>query len=339
MQGNRLVLPSGTLAPVRGDTKQDSRPSPYNQASIAAPLSPPTNNKEISTLDQLLNPAPSSSTAIVKHDQDIAKITSQAYQELARLSQVAAIAAASSSDARQGSRIATRQQTRSSRTPSAMPSSSSCSMFIKSKPKKVARGTDVEILLDRNRNLLKSREVCRLLSSSQLDKLKSDTLELEKSLKAKRENDSAQELEESMVGLRVDKDDNIHPTSLKSSSVSLLAKERGKRNFDSALKFFKTCSLRINLQTIRPTPGRAKLISAEENAKLQRANFEAELELQRVRQYESIDKQMGTMNLVTSDSRRHWKSNTIDREEDVDVLGLGRDRQDINMTVQESDEW
>lgn len=94
-----------------------------------------------------------------------------------------------------------------------------------------------------------------------------------------------------------------------------------------------------NLQTNRSNPRKAKLISAEENAKLQRANFEAEQEMQRKRQYELIDKDLGSMNLVTNDQSRHWRSNTIDREEEVDVLGLGRDRQDINMTVQEIDEW
>lgn len=219
MQGNRLVLPSGSLAPERGDTKQESRPSD-NHAVIAATSR--INGDGISTLNQLLSLAPSSSTAIVKHDEDIAKVTNQAYQELARLSQVAAIAAAasSSSDTRQYSRIATRQQTRSSRThPSATPSSSS-SMFIKSKPKKLAKGTDVEILLDRNRNLLKSREICRLLSSSQLDKLKSDTFELEKTLKIQKERDSARELEDALVGLKVDEDDKARYGSNKISSVS-----------------------------------------------------------------------------------------------------------------------
>lgn len=67
------------------------------------------------------------------------------------------------------------------------------------------------------------------------------------------------------------------------------------------------------------------MISVEENAKLQRANFEAEREMERTREYEMMGRQMGRLDLINGERHRR-RINTSEREEgaEVDVLGLGR---------------
>lgn len=89
---------------------------------------------------------------------------------------------------------------------------------MKTRPKRPStKKTDLEATLDRNRNLLKSREVCRLLSATQLAKLKSDTLDLERKLQAK----SEEALEDVMMTLKVE-DGNTKADLHTSSSVSAI---------------------------------------------------------------------------------------------------------------------
>jgi hypothetical protein len=78
-------------------------------------------------------------------------------------------------------------------------------MFIKASPRanRAMSGMELQMSLDRNRNLLKSPEVRRLLNAGQLEKLKQDTLELEKAAQAAREKMQTQELEHGMMELNV----------------------------------------------------------------------------------------------------------------------------------------
>lgn len=83
------------------------------------------------------------------------------------------------------------------------------------------------------------------------------------------------------------------------------------------------------------------MISAQENARLQRANFEAEQELQRTREYETMGRQLGKMDLSGRCSKQ--RASTNEREGgDIDVLGLGPGLHDIDETdmgIQDSDDW
>jgi Uma2 family endonuclease len=81
------------------------------------------------------------------------------------------------------------------------------------------------------------------------------------------------------------------------------------------------------------------MISAQENAKLQRANFEAEQEEQRKREYELMGRQLGKMDLVSNATSRYSRRSTNDREDEVDVLGLAQDIDESDMAIQESDDW
>jgi hypothetical protein len=182
MQGNGLLLPSGILPPIRGNAAASSNFSSPDNLSLVQSNS-------------------STSGVLVKDNGELAREMNQAYLETALLTQAAAIASPSS--------------TSSSRMKRAQASSN---MFIKTKPRKTpTKKTDLEALLDRNRNLLKSREVCRLLSASQLEKLKNDTIQLEKKLQAK--NDEG--LDQVMKGLKVEDGDSEVAASDRLSSVSV----------------------------------------------------------------------------------------------------------------------
>lgn len=86
------------------------------------------------------------------------------------------------------------------------------------------------------------------------------------------------------------------------------------------------------------------MISAQENARLQRANFEAEKRLQISRDEELIGRQMGKMDLASNASSRYAGSrregSANEREEDdVDVLGLAQDIDESDMAIQDSEDW
>jgi hypothetical protein len=189
MAGRGLILPTGTLPPLRGDLRDEIIP---RQAD--SPTSPPNESSATSHISSPL--PPSTSTGLVKHDEHIARVTSHAYSELARLSQVAAIATAMES-----SSLAKQKQ----RAPSTSSGSNASTMFIKASPRanRAMSGMELQMSLDRNRNLLKSPEVRRLLNAGQLEKLKQDTLELEKAAQAAREKMQTQELEHGMMELNV----------------------------------------------------------------------------------------------------------------------------------------
>jgi hypothetical protein len=77
------------------------------------------------------------------------------------------------------------------------------------------------------------------------------------------------------------------------------------------------------------------MISTSENAKLQRANFEAEREMERTREYEMMGRQMGRLDLFNGKhTGRQGRRNLSELEEDgggdVDVLGLGPKAEEVD---------
>ncbi|UZJ52376.1 hypothetical protein CBS101457_001696 [Exobasidium rhododendri] len=297
MVANGLILPIGTLPPLRGDLQKEN--------GQEVPTIPMPCTSGSSALNQILSPSPSAtgSREIVIHDEHIANVTQYAYSELAKLSQVAAIAEASAATSQ-----SSHQKRRSSHSSSNTPT-----MFIKPSPKgkRPAKGLELRALLDRNRNLLKSREVCRLLSAGQIEKLKKDTLELEKSAQAAKDTSEIQEMEDMMLELAT----------------------AGDEDGDTQ----KETPQRLNLRSTQR--GKTKLISVKENAKLQRANYEAERKMERTREYELMGRQMSKLNLAKSRhiGRSELHNAGVMEEDNVDVLGLGHGLQDADETGQEAD--
>lgn len=204
MQQEQIILPLGSAPPAR-----------QNRATTSAQVPPlgSSSNSSSTSSAHLSAQAPIASTSLVKHDEHIARVTLQAYNELERLSQVAQMATSASmvspTRSLNGSitspLVSPRQTHPKTRSRNGTQNGSTSSMFIKPKikPKRPAKKMELESMLDRNQNLLKSREVCRLLSGPQLDKLKRETQEIEMILQQQDQSKQDGMLEDTMSHLSV----------------------------------------------------------------------------------------------------------------------------------------
>lgn len=302
MPDNRLVLPFGTAPHLRGDAAAQESPGVAAQHLLLSPR-PPT-----------------SIVAVGTHNDHIANVTRQANSDRLRLSHAAAAAAPPS--------LLSVQRYNADAT-SSTSSTSKASMFIRprQRPKRPAKAYELQAMLDRNRNLLKSGEVRRLLSAAQLRKLEEDTRDLVRALQDDEGKAAVapheQGLEDVLMELTVQ-------DAAANADGEASPKARAVRHTQSSSlpRSPHMPSSPLPMATQGPTRrGKAEMMSVEENAKLQRANFEAEREMERTREYELMGRQMGHMSLVTGrDGGKQARKlhNTGDEEDEVDVLGLGK---------------
>ena len=303
MPDNRLVLPSGTAPHLRGDAAAQESPGVPAQHLLLSPR-PPT-----------------SIVAVGRHNDHIASVTRQANSDRLRLSQAAAAALPPPS-------LLSVQRYNADAT-SSTSSTSKASMFIRprQRPKRPAKAYELQTMLDRNRNLLKSGEIRRLLSAAQWRKLEEDTRDLERALQ---DDEGKAAVPPHEHGL----EDVLMELTVQDAAANA---DREASPTASAVRHTQSSSLPrsphmpsspLPMATQGPTRrGKAEMMSVEENAKLQRANFEAEREMERTREYELMGRQMGHMSLVAGrDGGKQARKlrSTGDEEDEVDVLGLGK---------------